>query len=83
MKGTTCPTEDVFKNPFPQDLESFSLKEDAFCAKSSSKDTNTVEAMNALAEPTELVEDMKEMLADISGQLISTGTVGQGGDRDS
>lgn len=39
--------------------------------------------MNALAEPTELVEDMKEMLADISGQLISIGIVGQGGDRDS
>lgn len=53
MKVTTCPTEDVFKNPFPQDMESLFLKEDAFSAKPSGKDTNTMDAMNALAEPTE------------------------------
>lgn len=80
---TTCPTEDVFKNPFPQDLGSLFLKEDAFSAKLSSKDTNTVEAMNGLAEPNELVEDMKVLLAHISGQLISIGTVSQGSDRGS
>lgn len=58
-----------------------SLKEDAVSAMSSSKDTITVEAMNTLVEPTELVEDTKALLADISGRLSSIGTVSQGSDQ--
>lgn len=83
MKVTTCPTEEVFEDPFHQDLESLFLKEDAVSAKSSSKDTTTVEAMNTLVEPIELVEDTKVLLADISGQLSSIGTMSQGSDQHS
>ncbi len=38
MKVTTCPTEEVFEDPFPQDLESLFLKEDIVSTKSSSED---------------------------------------------
>ena len=67
MKVTACPTEKVFEDPFPQDLESLFLKEDVVSAKSSSEDTTIAEAINAFVESIKLVEDTGALLADVSG----------------
>lgn len=80
---TTCPTQEVFKDPFPKDLASLFLEEDTV-AETSSEDTTTVEPINILVEPTEwstLVENTKALLADIRdirGQLSSFGVKSQG-----
>lgn len=81
-----CPTQEVFVDPFPLELESLFLEEGAISAKFSSKDATTMEPINALVEPTEwsiLVEDTRALLEDISGQLSSIGIGSQGSDQGS
>ena len=83
---TTCPTQEVFEDPFPQDLEFLFLEEDAAPAKSPSEDTTTAEPINTLVKPTEWsmsVEDTRALLADIGGQLSSLGIRSQGNDQGS
>lgn len=66
----------MFVDPFPQDLESLFSEEDAVSAEFSSKDTTTLEAVNAPVETTEgsmLVEDTRALLADIGGQFSAFG----------
>ena len=81
MKVTTCPTKEVFEDPFPQNLESLFLKEDIASTKSSSEDKTTAEVINALVKPTESAEDTKALLADISGQWTGVGAGSQESDR--
>ena len=61
MKATTCPTEEVSEDPFPQDLESLFLKADVVSTKSSNEDKTTAEVKNALVKPTESAEDYKRL----------------------
>lgn len=86
MQLIPCPTREVFKDPFPLELESLFSEEDSVSAKFSSKDTATVEPINALVEPTEwsmLVEDTRALLGDISEQLNSIGPGSQKTDQGS
>lgn len=53
MEMTPCAIQEVFVDPFPQDLESLSLEEDAVSAEFAIKDTTTVKHKSALIEDTE------------------------------
>ncbi|MCJ1348928.1 hypothetical protein MMC31_007161, partial [Peltigera leucophlebia] len=86
MQVISCPTQEAFVDPFPLELESLLSEEDEVSTKFSSKNTATVEMMNALVEPTEwstLVEDTRALLADISEQLSSIGAGSQESDQGS
>lgn len=76
MQVISCPTQEVFVDPFSLELESLFSEEDTVSAKFSSKDTATVEPINTSVKPIEwlmLVEDTRALLADISEQLSSIG----------
>lgn len=66
MKVTTCPTQEVFIDPFPLELESLFSEDDLASTTFSSKNATTVEPVSALVEPTEwsmLVEDIKGFIS--------------------
>lgn len=74
MQVISCPTQEVFVDPFSLELESLFSEETTVSAKFSSKDTATVEPINISVKPIEwlmLVEDTRALLADISEQLSS------------
>lgn len=69
MKITAYPIKKVFKDSFPQNLESLFLKEDIVFVKSSNKDIIIAEAINAFIKLIKLVKHIKALLANINGQL--------------
>ena len=86
MKVTTCPTQEVFNDPFPLELESLFWEHNlqVLSTTFSSTKATTVEPINTLVELTEwsmLVQDTRALLVDISGQLGSIGR--QGSNQDS
>lgn len=86
MKVTPFTTQEVFVDPFPEDLESLCLGEDVASAEFAIKDENTMENKSTLVEDTMwsvLVNDTRALAADMGGHLSSLGIGGQSSDQDS